>query len=398
VAGLLGGILVRLGAAELEQRYPTRNPGFVGATGTGAGRIETASALLAITRGVVAYTPQTGKLDDIHELQPSWAMDDIAPGGSAQTTFMLRGAPKMPSTARITWKAESGAEPPGIHAAPASWFTVPSSTTAARGRDVGATFGLRVPAGAAPGIYEAAIVGTADLGGGVRQRIRIPVQFFVRLVEPNPEKGGVSLEGPIWASDVTDYSIVGFEDPLGAINTDWTMIPLRVTEGTKRVDFRLYDPAGKDKLDLFVFNNEGVEMDSTVTCYTDHVTPAGALFFPTDKESPATLSMDPAKPDGCLFGAEEVTLPTTIWLAISDSGPAKPGEFATYHLDVDVAGGSVEPIAPPAPGPRPAPRNEERPLPATGVGSPLAVPVSLLAGAVMLVWGLAPRRAGSRRR
>jgi hypothetical protein len=185
--------------------------------------------------------------------------------------------------------------------------------------------------------------------------------------------------------------LVGFEDPLGDIHTDWTMIPLRLTPGTKRVDFRLYDPKGTDKMDLFVFNDSGQEIDSTVTCYTDHLTPAGALFFPTDKENPATISLDPANPAGCVYSVDPLELPTTVWLAISDSGPAKPGEFATYHLDVDVVGGEIEAVAPPAPAPRP--RGDDRPLPATGVASPFAMPASLLLGAAMLVWGLAPRRA-----
>lgn len=392
VVGLIFGTLVRRGVGTPEEQYPVRNSDPVGITGTGAGRVNAPAALLALTRGVIAYTPQRGALDNIHELQPSWAIDDVAPGGGARTTFLLHGAPKMPATAKVTFRAISETEPAGMYAAPASWLSVPKTVTARRSRDVPVSFGLRVPSNAKPGAYEATILGTVQLGR-VRQTIRIPVQFFVRMTEPNL-KGPSSIEGPIWASDVTDYSIVGLENPLADIHTDWTMIPLHLPKGTQRVDFSVYDVAGKDQMDLFVFNEDGLEIDSTVSLYLDHAVPAGLLYSPTTKDDPATMSILADSPDGNdTVDLEDVTLPTTVWLAVSDTGPASFPVMARYHLDVDVVGAASTGIGGvSAPKPRPQPGAVGRPLPATGLGRAQGTAVILFGLAAAAAAWLRPRR------
>jgi subtilisin family serine protease len=419
VAGLIGSILAKLGVQPVEDRYPIRNEAWVGVSGVGAGRIDAVAALAALTRGVTALTPQQGDLDDIHELQPSWSMDDLPPGGSATTTFLLHGAPLMAGPARVTFAAEQVRTPRGVLAAPPGWFALPRGAVVRPGADTPVRFSLRIPADAAPGAYEAYLVASVRLGA-VTQRIRIPVQFFVRVADPNPRKGGVTLEGPIWASDATDYSIVGFLDPLGDVHTDWTMIPLRLEAGTKRVDFTLYDPAGKDRLDLFVFDEHGQEVDSTVTPDPATWVPEGALYAPTDEKSPATVSIldrpeqsEPFLLDRVLSrlpgGGQgqqqqqeqpeandfvQLTLPTTVWLAISRTGPAEPATFGTYRLRIDVTGGAVQPAAPSGGGGGSGGggRAPGRALPATGVATPVAAPVTLLAGAAMVAWSLAPRR------
>ena len=394
VVGLIFGTLVRRGVGTPEEQYPVRNVGPVGITGTGAGRVNAPAALLALTKGVIAYTPQRGGLDNIHELQPSWAIDDVAPGGSAGTTFLLHGAPKMQPKATIRFRAVSETEPAGVLAAPASWLSVPTSITALRNRDVPVSFGLRVPSNAKPGAYMATILGTVELGR-VRQTIRIPVQFFVRMTEPNL-KGSSSLEGSIWASDVTDYSIVGFENPVGDVHTDWTMIPLYLPKGTQRVDLSVYDLAGKDQMDVFVFNEDGQEIDSTVSGYLDHVVPAGLLYRPTTKADPATMSIMGDSPDGNdTTDFEEVTLPTTVWLAVSDTGPASFPVMTRYHLDVDVVGAASTGIGGvSAPKPR-QPGAVGRPLPATGLGTAQGTAVILFGLAAAAAAWLRPRRLRS---
>ncbi len=396
VIGLIFGTLIKNGVGTPEEQYPTRNPGSVGVTGTGAGRVNAPAALLALTKGVIAYTPQRGALNDIHELQPSWAMNDLAPGGAASTTFLFHGAPKMQPKAPITFRMATDPEPAGVNAAPASWFSLPKSVTALRGRDVPATFRLRVPSNAKPGAYEATMLGTVQLGK-VRQQIRIPIQFFVRMLDPNL-KGASSFEGPIWASEDTDYSIVGFEDPTGDIHTDWTMIPLYLPKGTKRVDLSVYDVAGKDQMDVFVFDAKGMEIDSTVSGYTDHAVPAGLLYAPTTKEEPAKMSILGPAPGASEVGGDttdwiEVSLPTTVWLAVSDTSPANPGKMSRFHLDVDVVGAASTGIAGVT---TPASQSRSRVLagashlPATGVGSAQGLAIALIASAAV-AW-LRPRR------
>jgi subtilisin family serine protease len=383
VVGLIFGTVVANGLGKIEDHYPVRNSGMVGVTGTGAGRVNAPAALLALAKGVIAYSPVSGALDGIRELQPSWGMDDIVPGGSARTSFIFEGAPKMAKASTVAFKMVTEGSPAGMYEAPASWFTLPRTASVAAKRKTPVTFGLRVPSNAEPGAYTATIRATVKLGS-VTQTIGIPVQFFVRMLEPNLE-GGSSLEGPIWAADVTDYSIVGFENPIADIETDWTMIPIYVPKGATRIDFSVYDVAGKDHMDLFVFDSAGMEIDSTVSFYDHHIVPNGALYLPTSKAAPATMSIFGPSPDGndTTDAQEDVTLPQTIWIAVSDSGPSKPASMARYHLDVDMIGaastgigGVTAPAVPPAPKPRP--RAGGAPLPATGVGSSASLAAVLL--------------------
>jgi hypothetical protein len=330
-------------------------------------------------------------------------MDDLAPGASARTTFLFRGAPQMLGPARISFKMLAEKEPAGMIAAPASWFTLPAAFNAKRNADVTANFGLRVPSNAKPGAYTATMIGTVDLGS-VKQSIRIPVQFFVRMLEPNAKVGGSSIEGPIWAADVTDYSMVGFENPIADIETDWTMIPLYVPKGATRIDFSVYDVAGADRMDLFVLDDQGNEIDSTVTGYTSHIVPAGALYVPTSKSDPATMSIFAPQPDGGSDTGDyqtDVKLPQTIWLAVSDSGPAKAPSMSRYHLDVDMIGAAstgINGVEAPAPAPAPKPRPATQPsrLPATGVGASQAVAVAFLGLAATAATWLRPRRLRTR--
>jgi hypothetical protein len=182
-------------------------------------------------------------------------------------------------------------------------------------------------------MYNATIVGTVKLGHAV-EHVRIPVQFFIRLVNRGRT---ISLEGPVWAAASTDYTIVGAESPLGGISTDWTMIPLRLAKGTTQIHFSLYDVKGLDQMDLFIFDNKGAEIDSTVSEGAQYLVPGSFVTTATTRGSPATLTI---KGDGKKLsspvGGGTPTLPTTIWIAVSDSGPAHPPSFSTFHLDINV--------------------------------------------------------------
>ena len=104
-------------------------------------------------------------------------------------------------------------------------------------------------------MYDATIIATSKVTSTVTQQTRIPVQFFV------PMTFG-ALEGPVWASDVTDYSLVGFEHPLGDISSDWATFPLRIPAGTTGpITLSVYDVEGLDHMDVFVFTDDGIEID-----------------------------------------------------------------------------------------------------------------------------------------
>ena len=393
VAGLIFGTLVHNGIGTLADHYPVRNAGEVGVTGTGAGRVNAPAALLALTKGVIAYTPQRGTLDEIHELQPSWAMDDLAPGATARTSFFFRGAPQMLGPAKVTFRMLAEREPAGMYAAPVSWFTLPATFNAKRNADVPASFGLHVPSNAKAGAYTATMLATVDLGS-VRQSIRIPVQFFVRMLEPNANVGGTSIEGPIWASEATDYTLVGVENPVGDVYTDWTMIPLYVPKGVTRVDFTAYDVKGEDDMDVFIFDSSGQEIDSSVTPDLFNAIPGGQLYPSSSKELPETATIFDSEAERA-----QVSLPATVWIAMSDTNPVNGPKMSRYHLDVDMIGAAstgINGVAAPAPAPKPRPATQPSRLPATGVGASQAVAVAFLGLASTAAAWLRPRRLRTR--
>lgn len=328
VVGLISGIRAKTLGEDPETAFPLRNEDWVGVSGEGTGRIHVPSALLALTQGVTVYTPQVGGLDDIHELQPGWALDAVAAGESKAQTFLLHGSPALPRNARAQFSMATTEQPDGVHEAPASWFKLPKQAFTRAGEESPFTLGIEVPADAAPGMYGGVIEASVKIGAQTTQTVRIPVQFFV----PLPVAEGGSVEGPIWASESTDYSIIGFQNPLGDIFTDWAMFPIRVAEGTGQIDLSVYDTAGTDHMDIFVFDDNGQEVDSSVTPFLSHSVPGDALYTPSTEENPTRVSIL----DGNDLGT--VVPPTTVWVAISDSQPNGVG-YSTFHLDFSAAGG-----------------------------------------------------------
>ncbi|HEV3227457.1 MAG TPA: hypothetical protein VGZ52_11505, partial [Acidimicrobiales bacterium] len=228
-----------------------------------------------------------------------------------------------------TFSITSGPEALGVHAAPASWFQLPTSATADKGSDTsGFTATVNVPTNAAPGQYAAVLYALADIGHGVTQKIRIPVQFFV----PNPV--GHEMSAPIWASDTTDYSLVGFENPEAQIYSDWTMVPVRVpASGPAGLTFKVWDEAGKSTMDVFVFDNAGNEVSSTVSNDPAHAVPGGAALTPTSKSSPGVATVAIVA-KGAALTTGQVHAGDVVWVVVSDTKPANPKKFETYHLSV----------------------------------------------------------------
>lgn len=328
ITGLTSSVRVKVTGEDPNALKPIRNAEWVGVTGEGAGRISAPAALLALTQGVVAYTPAT--TPGFRDLQPNWSLDVVSPGQTVSQQFLLWGAPGLAAGARASFAVDTGKEAVGVKAAPAAWFALPKGTKVTKGVESPVAFRLTVPAGTAPGMYAATIVGKVKIGEAT-QNVRIPVQFSVDIRDTDPaEDVAASVEGPIWASDTTDYTAVGFygED----IYTDWITYPVKIPAGTSRVDFSVYDTAGADHEDVFVFDNNGQEIDSTVTPHLDHAVPGGALYAPTSKDSPNTTSI--------LDGNDQtdLVLPTTVWVVVSNSGPSAANTFRTFHLDVDLVG------------------------------------------------------------
>jgi subtilisin family serine protease len=338
ITGLTSSVRVKVTGEDPSKLRPIRNAEWVGVTGEGSGRIHAPAALLALTQGVLAYTP--ADTPGFRDLQPNWSMDVVSPGTTASQSFLLWGAPGLANGSKASFSVESGKEALGVAAAPASWFAVPKSTKVVRGAETPVTFRLNVPSTAKPGMYAAAILAKVKIGSAT-QNVRIPVQFSVDVQDTDPADGAqASLEGPVWASDTTDYTAVGFygED----IYTDWVTYPVRIPAGTDRVDFSVYDTAGADHMDVFVFDDNGQEVNSTVTPYLDHAVPAGALYTPTSQSSPNEVSI--------LDGHDliDLVLPTTVWVAVGNSGPTAPSTFRTFHLDVDLVGAGSSGGATPA--------------------------------------------------
>ena len=321
ITGLISSIKSNRLGMDPATLFPPRNTADVGVTGEGAGRIDVPDAILASTVGVVAYTPGARGADGnitTNAFQPSWSLNDLGPGQTASQTFVLRGGDVMaPATTPVTFAVEPGHEANGVHSAPASWFTLPDAASATKGTETPFTTSLAIPQGTAPGQYTATIIATTQLAGGVTEHLRIPVQLFIRVSSHG------TIEAPIWASDITDYSIVGFENPLGQIYTDWTSIPVRVPEGVSTMTMKVWDPAGASTMDLFVFDNTGNEISSTVTNDPLHAIPTGNALTPTSADSPGVVT---------LAVGTDVKVGDILWLTVSDTKPATPSKFETYHL------------------------------------------------------------------
>jgi subtilisin family serine protease len=321
VAGLLSGIRAKHLGEDLAVTFPLRNQSWVGVTGEGAGRLNAPAALAALTRGVQIYTLQVGALDNVRELQPNWSLDDVGRGESRTQAFVLHGGPLLASSAgATTFSLQPGTEARGVSSAPASWFTVPSSTSTTRNGDKAFSIKLKVPSGAAPGMYTSTVIATSKVAKNVTQKVRIPVQFFVPLT-------ATSLEGSVWAYDVTDYTATGFANPLGDIYTDFAEFPIRLPAGSTNVQLAVCDVAGLDHMDVFVYDQTGNEIDSTVASDLADGLPGGAGYTPTTCDDPHVVSI--------LDDADYVTpsLPTTVWVNVADSGPHAVG-FSTFRLTV----------------------------------------------------------------
>ena len=334
ITGLISSIKANDLGMDPESLFPSRNDGEVGITGVGAGRVNVPNAIRAITDGVVAYTPtvrdKDGKLTT-DALQPSWSLDDVAPGESKSQHFVLRGGPNLGQAANVSFHVEQGPEAFGVQAAPPEWFSLPASASASpSSSDGGFDVTLSVPSGStAPGQWSATIVADADLDNGVIEHLRIPVQFFVPMATTAP------IAGPIWASDVTDYSIVGLENPLGQIYSDWWMVPLRVPASQpadSSLTFKVWDLAGNSTMDVFVFDNSGIEVDSTVDDLP-HAVPGGVALAPTSEQSPGSVTID------VLANGNDPATPhlhpgQLVWLVVSDTVPANPAQQETFKLSV----------------------------------------------------------------
>jgi subtilisin family serine protease len=332
ITGLISSIKSNRLGMDPKDLFPPRNDAYVGLTGTGAGRVNVPNALLASTAGVVAFTTDEHNADGwrtTNALQPSWGAQDVGPGQSVSQAFVLRGGKNMVArNASVRFSIEREAEAAGINSAPADWFRFTSNGAVPAGGDAGFGVTLTIPHNAAPGQYDATIAVRARIGGGVTQTLRIPVQFFV------PVKSNQTFQNQIWASDTTDYSIVGFENPEGQIYTDWAMTPYRVPTGATTLTFTSWDPDtndGTSTIDLFAFDKAGDEVNSSVLF--DHAVPLGAALVPTTADAPATFTIT-VVPASQPLDVGQVHPGDVLWLVASDTVPGNPTHLETYAFRV----------------------------------------------------------------
>ena len=194
ITGLTSSVRVKLTGEDPNKLKPVKNAEWVGVTGEGSGRISAPAALLALTQGVLAYTPPT--TPNFRDLQPNWSMDAVSPGQTVSQQFLLWGAPGLATGAKASFAVETGKEAVGVKSAAAGWFALPKGTKVTKGTETPIAFRLTVPAATAPGLYTATIVGKVKIGDAT-QNIRIPVQFSVNIRDTNPADDAVaSVEGP----------------------------------------------------------------------------------------------------------------------------------------------------------------------------------------------------------
>jgi len=85
-------------------------------------------------------------------------------------------------------------------------------------------------------------------------------------------------------------------------------------------------------MDVFVFDNSGLEVDSTVDDPL-HAIPTGSALPPTSKDAPGTVTINVVKP-GATLGFGEVHAGDVVWLVLSDTKPTNPAQFENFSLSV----------------------------------------------------------------
>jgi hypothetical protein len=205
----------------------------------------------------VVYSAASGDGTGHRELQGSWQIGAIAAGTSTSQRFVVHAAPAAgPATVGFVFAA--GHPSDGSRALPSSWIAALPSASVSRGGDAIVTFSVSVPADAAPGIYTGRVVATVSNG----QRLAVPVFAAVSLHDADPAAGAVGPQGS-YASDRdvlgrwnTAWPSAAGTAPTGT-GADWRVFPVDLAAGLGEARFSVYDPAGTDTYDLYLYDAHG---------------------------------------------------------------------------------------------------------------------------------------------
>ena len=324
--------------ALYEARNGAADP-YVGPLGEGAGKLNVGRAIAALRDGVIAYSAASGTLDTAgtgpRDLQGSWQVGAIAARKSQSQGFVLHAAPGV-GQATVTFAFEPGNPSDGSRAiAPAkgSWSVkLPGKTTVRAGRDAVVTFGLTVPAAAAPGSYTGAVVARVSNG----QTLRIPVFASVALHDGSVAAG--NAPGP-QARVVSARDVYGKEDTIwpsaaGTAGTgagaDWLVYPVDLAGHLQQARFSVYDAAaGDETYDLYLYDGNLGLVGST-----HPFTPGGTTDPVANAQRAAST---PASPQVLAVGNPAAG---RYYLAVNRAkiGGTTAGDFGAFVLTLDEIG------------------------------------------------------------
>ena len=330
------------GAAGLATVYEVRNgpaDPYVGPLGEGAGRVQIGQAIAALRDGVVVYSAASGSGATAgtgpRDLQGSWQVGVVSAGSSVSQKFVAHAAPRA-GKQKLTFTFVPGNPSDGSRAIPTSgsgaWTVqLPKPTNVNAGSDVTANVTLKVPAGAAPGIYTGMLRVTTTAG----QQLHLPVFAVVALHDSNPAAGNApGAQASASLADVFAKADTIWPSVLGSTGTgassDWNIYPVELAADLSRVAFSVADVAnGTDTYDLYLYDSRLDLVASTHPGATSGVTDASAnnARGPTPTTAPQLL-----------------TIPTPAagrhYLVVNRAkvgrlGPQPSGDFGAFRLTID---------------------------------------------------------------
>jgi subtilisin family serine protease len=331
-------------ATVYEVRNGPADP-YVGPLGEGAGKVRIGPAIDALRDGVVIYSAASGSGADAgtgpRDLQGSWQVGIIAAGASQTQGFVVQAAPGTPNVG-ISLAFSGGNPSDGSRAIPLSgpdaWSVqVPSSLQVPAGGNEVVTFGLTVPANAAPGIYTGVVVATTSQG----KTLHVPVFASVPMHDPNPGAGnapGPQAEAAL--SDVFAKADTIWPSVIGSSGTgatsDWNTYAVDFAADLDRAVFTVADTAaGTNTYDLYLYDAAFNLIDSThpFTTPGSGVTDLGAndAREPTPPSAPQVLTVEAPE-----AGRHYIVVNRA---KIGVIGPvAAGGSFGSFALTLDEVG------------------------------------------------------------
>ena len=317
-----------------EVRNRAADP-YVGPLAEGAGKLQIGRAIAALRDGVVVYSAASGTGADAgtghRDFQGTWQIGAISAGSTQTQRFVLHAAPRVgPVSAGFSFVA--GHPSDGSSAIPASWITLPATTSVPPGGDALVDFTVAVPSGAPAGTYTGAVL--VPLSNG--QVLHIPVFASVALHDPSGAQGNapgpqarIASAQDVFGKDDTSWPSAVGTAGTGA-NADWLVYPVELGAGLDSARFSVYDAAaGDETYDLYLYDQKFDLLASTHPFASPGVTDktANDARGPSTAAAPQVLSL-PAPAAG------------RYYLAVNRAkiGGTNSGDFGAFVLTLDEIG------------------------------------------------------------